>query len=104
MHRPITTRRILEGRWHFPIDLFDFEKFRSWRHSDRCSRSIKASYIGGMVYIETGLDWSVHYPKWGDADGYRFSPTFQHRFRIVRRSDPIGRYSYRLLHWKSESP
>ena len=64
MHRARKTRRqelILEGRWHFPLTLFDFEKFRRWRHSDRCPRSIKASYLGGMVYIETGLDWSMHY-------------------------------------------
>jgi Uma2 family endonuclease len=70
MHRPITTRRqelVLEGRWHFPIGLLDFERFRRWC-DDRCPRSIKATYIGGMVYIETGLDWSVHYPKWGDPD------------------------------------
>jgi Uma2 family endonuclease len=66
MHRPVTTRRqelVLEGRWHFPLDLLDFERFRRWRHSDRCPQSIKASYLGGMVYIETGLDWSVHFGK-----------------------------------------
>lgn len=64
MHQARKARRqelILEGRWHFPISLFDFEAFRRWWHSDRCPRSIKASYLGGMVYIETGLDWSMHY-------------------------------------------
>jgi hypothetical protein len=77
VHRPINTRRqelVLEGRWHFPLRLLDFERFRRW-YDDRCPRSIKASYLGGMVYIETGLDWS----------------------------NPLGRYSYRLLHRKSEN-
>jgi hypothetical protein len=64
MHRPINTRRqelVLEGRWHFPIALFNLKRFRRW-YSDRCPRSIKASY------------------------------------------NPLGRYAYRLLHRKSESP
>ena len=51
---------MLEGELHLPLKLFDFEKFREWRHSFRCPGIIKASYLGGMVYIETGMDWSMH--------------------------------------------
>ncbi|HVA48422.1 MAG TPA: Uma2 family endonuclease [Pirellulales bacterium] len=64
MHQARQTRRqelIVEGSLHLPLSLFDFEKFRRWRHSHRCPDRIRASYLGGMVYIETGFDWSMHY-------------------------------------------
>jgi Uma2 family endonuclease len=196
MHRPIITRRqelVLEGHWHFPIGLLDFEKFRRW-YNDRCPRSIKGDlfsdsttvvlpaadlsaepdivfcswdgYRSGRVrqservpgserFVElvgapdlvvevvsttsTGKDkrrlraayWKAGVPEYWildargkkgvrfellvrgdddyqavepDAAGYRLSPTFQRRFRIVRRRNPVGRYMYRLLQRKSENP
>lgn len=64
MQKMRKTRRqelLLEGQIHLPLALFDFEKFREWHHSYRFPSRIKASYLGGMVYIETGFDWSMHY-------------------------------------------
>ncbi|HVX15683.1 MAG TPA: Uma2 family endonuclease [Pirellulales bacterium] len=50
---------VLEGQWHFPLKLFDLQAFREWRHSRRFPEGIKASYLEGMVYIETDLDRSM---------------------------------------------
>jgi Uma2 family endonuclease len=64
MQKTRKTRRrqlVIEGELHLPLALLNFEKFRQWRHSFRCPGGIKASYLGGMVCIETGLDWSMHY-------------------------------------------
>jgi Uma2 family endonuclease len=63
MHQIQRTRRqklIIEGDLHLPLAIFNFERFRRWRHSRRFPNGIKASYLGGMVYIETGIDWSMH--------------------------------------------
>lgn len=63
MQKTPKTRRqelIIEGDLHLPVSIFKFEKFRRWRHSRRFPNGIKASYLGGMVYIETGIDWSMH--------------------------------------------
>lgn len=64
MQKTRRTRRqelLLEGQIRLPLTLLDFERFREWHRSYRCPSGIKASYLGGMVYIETGLDWSMHY-------------------------------------------
>lgn len=63
MHQTQETRRqelIVEGDIHLPLSIFNFEEFRRWRHSRRFPNGINASYLGGMVYIETGIDWSMH--------------------------------------------
>ncbi len=51
---------VLDGQWHFPLKLFDLQAFRDWRHSERFPNGIKASYLEGMIYIETGLDRPRH--------------------------------------------
>lgn len=67
----LKTRRrelVLEGDLHVPLAALDFEKFRQWRASYRFPGNIKASYLGGTVCIETGIDWSMHYGSGHTAD------------------------------------
>lgn len=69
--KKLKTRRqelVLEGELHLPLALLHFERFQKWRSSDRFPGGIKASYAGGTVCIETGIDWSMHYGSGYTAD------------------------------------
>lgn len=62
--KKLKTRRrelVLEGELRFPLALLNFERFRKWHSSYRFPGGINASYSGGTVYIETGIDWTMHY-------------------------------------------
>ncbi|HEX7375844.1 MAG TPA: Uma2 family endonuclease [Pirellulales bacterium] len=69
--KKLHTRRqelVLEGELRLPLAALDFKKFRQWRASYRFPGNIKASYLSGMVCIETGINWSMHYGNGHAAD------------------------------------
>jgi hypothetical protein len=57
--------------------------------------------LEGQIHLPLTLFDFEKFREWHHS--YRFSPTFQRRIRIVRRTNPVGRYDYRLLQRKQES-
>ena len=55
----------------------------------------RGKLVDFQLLKRTGKEYVAVAP---DAEGFRRSPTFACRFRIARKRNPIGGYSYRLRH------